>query len=88
MGNHIRLLLVEDDSSIVLFLKDFLQKEGFEADSADGQQEALYCLEGRKYDAVLDPQCPCHIRGRTHQTVRTAVLSGCYQKTDTENRII
>lgn len=53
MENRIRILLVEDDGSIVLFLKDFLQKEGFEVDSADGQQEALYDLDGKKYDVVL-----------------------------------
>ena len=45
--------MVEDDRTIILFLKDFLKKEGFETDSADGQQEALYCLEAKKYDVVL-----------------------------------
>lgn len=53
MENQIRILLVEDDDSIVLFLRDFLQKEGFAVDSVDGQQEALYHLEGEKCDVVL-----------------------------------
>lgn len=53
MKNNIRILLVEDDDSIVLVLKDFLQKEGFAVDSVDGQQEALDGLEREKYDVVL-----------------------------------
>lgn len=53
MENGIRILLVEDDGSIVKFLKEFLRKEGFEADSADSQQEALYSMEAKKYDVVL-----------------------------------
>lgn len=53
MGRSVRLLLVEDDSSIVMFLKDFLEKEGFEVNHADEQSEALYLLEGKPVDLIL-----------------------------------
>lgn len=53
MVENIKILLVEDDGSIALFLKDFLKKYGFGVDSADGQQEALCCMEREKYDVVL-----------------------------------
>ena len=35
-----RLLLVEDDESIVKSLTEYLVREGFFVDSADGQKEA------------------------------------------------
>ena len=53
MEHTIRILLVEDDSSIVMFLKDFLEKEGFAVDSVDGQREALFYLEEKACDMVL-----------------------------------
>ena len=53
MERAIRILLVEDDASIVKFLKDFLQKEGFEAEDVDGQEKAFRCLEEKSFDLVL-----------------------------------
>ena len=53
MEKAIRILLVEDDGSIVMFLKEFLEKEGFRIDHVDGQAEALYYLEGKDCDLVL-----------------------------------
>lgn len=48
-----RVLLVEDDSAIVVNLTEFLQKEGFLTDSADGQNQALAMLKEHSYDLVL-----------------------------------
>lgn len=48
-----RILLVEDDKSIVMNLTEFLQKEGFLVSSAPGQQKALELLEREAYDLVL-----------------------------------
>lgn len=48
-----RVLLVEDDSAIVVNLTEFLQKEGFLTDSADEQSQALAMLTEHSYDLVL-----------------------------------
>ncbi len=48
-----RVLLVEDDSAIVKNLTEFLQKEGFSIDSADGQKKALARIAEQSYDLVL-----------------------------------
>lgn len=48
-----RVLLVEDDSAIVVNLTEFLQKEGFLTDAADGQSQALALLKEHSYDLVL-----------------------------------
>lgn len=48
-----KLLLVEDDRSIVANLTDFLQTEGYSVRSACGQSEALRLLEGETFDLAL-----------------------------------
>ena len=48
-----RILLVEDDKSIVEKLSEFLSSENFSVDSASGQDEALKKLECGAYDLVL-----------------------------------
>ena len=48
-----RILMIEDDSSIVESLGDFLRGEGFLADAVSGQKEALERLEACSYDLVL-----------------------------------
>ena len=48
-----RLLLVEDDKTIVTNLTAFLRSEGFEVKSASGQSEALAALEQEHYDLIL-----------------------------------
>lgn len=48
-----RILMIEDDSSIVKSLGDFLRGEGFLADAVSGQKEALERLEESCYDLVL-----------------------------------
>ena len=48
-----RILLVEDDETIVSTLKDFLYSEGFVADSTDSQSEAVKLLEKNEYDIAL-----------------------------------
>ena len=41
-----KILLVEDDETIVRTLKDFLHTEGFAVENTDGQKKALELLEG------------------------------------------
>lgn len=48
-----KILLVEDDETIVRTLKDFLYAEGFEVDSTDGQKKALEMLDKSDYDIAL-----------------------------------
>lgn len=48
-----KILLVEDDKSIVENLTAFLAKEGFEVNAAKGQSSALSWLEKGTYDLVL-----------------------------------
>ena len=49
----VRLLLVEDDRSIVSSLTEFLTREGFSVQSAPGQSGALSALEHEHFDLVL-----------------------------------
>lgn len=49
----LRLLLVEDDRSIVEALSGFLRREGFDVISADGQKAAVSALEKYAFDAAI-----------------------------------
>ncbi len=48
-----RILLVEDDDSIVANLSAFLQTEGFAVTAVDGQQAAISVLSKEKFDLLL-----------------------------------
>ena len=48
-----KILLVEDEDTIVRSLKDFLRAEGFDVDNTDGQKNALEMLERNDYDLAL-----------------------------------
>ncbi|MBQ8804570.1 MAG: response regulator transcription factor [Tyzzerella sp.] len=48
-----KILLVEDDNSIVTNLTEFLTAEGFDVKNAAGQTEALQLVENEKFDLVL-----------------------------------
>ena len=48
-----KLLLVEDDKTIVENLCVFLQQEGFFVESVFGQKQAIELLEEKNYDLVL-----------------------------------
>ena len=48
-----RLLLVEDDKKICRNLTDFLQSEGYQVQSAPGQQGAMELLSREAFDLVL-----------------------------------
>ncbi len=48
-----RILLVEDDATIVAALTQFLRSEGFSVQSASGQTEALAAMEAAEFDLVL-----------------------------------
>ena len=48
-----KLLLVEDDQSIVSSLSDYLGNEGFKIENAPGQKEAIEKLDSDQYDIAL-----------------------------------
>lgn len=48
-----RILLVEDDRSIVDNLTEFLKSEGFSVDSVNGQTAAIKKIENNSYDLLL-----------------------------------
>ena len=48
-----RILLVEDDRSIVDNLTEFLKSEGFSVDSVNGQAAAIHKIESHSYDLLL-----------------------------------
>lgn len=52
-----KILLVEDDKSIVWALSDFLRSEGFGVRDADGQKCALDLLKSEPFDLILLDVC-------------------------------
>lgn len=48
-----RILLIEDDKTIVLNLSEFLNNEGYAVKNVSGQQEALRILSNERFDLVL-----------------------------------
>lgn len=48
-----RILLVEDDKSIVTNLTEYLTKEGYTVKSISGQKDAMRLVETEKFDLVL-----------------------------------
>lgn len=48
-----KILLVEDDKTIVATLSEFLAREGFSVKSANGQSAALGLLDGEAFDLAL-----------------------------------
>lgn len=52
-----KILLVEDDKSIVTALSDFLRTEGFGVSNASGQKEALELLKSESFDLILLDVC-------------------------------
>lgn len=52
-----KILLVEDDKSIVLTLSEFLESEGFTVCDANGRTEALAHLKNEMFDLILLDVC-------------------------------
>ena len=52
-----KILLVEDDKSIVTALSDFLRTEGFGVSNASGQKDALELLKNETFDLILLDVC-------------------------------
>ena len=48
-----QILIVEDDITIINMLSDFLKKEGFQTESANGMSQATELLERKEFDLVL-----------------------------------
>jgi CheY-like chemotaxis protein len=49
----IRIMIIEDDEQMRSLMKDFLEEEGFETDSASGGLEGLRILSDGHFDLVI-----------------------------------
>lgn len=49
----VKILLVEDDRSIVTTLCEFLKQEGYTVESVSGQKSALSLIEEKSFDLIL-----------------------------------
>ncbi len=53
VGNHRRLLLIDDDPNLILLVKDYLEFRGYEVVTAENGREALEILENEIPDMII-----------------------------------
>lgn len=53
MGDHKRLLLIDDDPNLILLVKDYLEFRGYEVVTAENGREALEILEQDIPDMII-----------------------------------
>jgi len=53
VGNHKRLLLIDDDPNLILLVKDYLEFRGYEVVTAENGREALEVLEHDIPDMII-----------------------------------
>ena len=53
VGNHRRLLLIDDDPNLILLVKDYLEFRGYEVITAENGREALEVLENDLPDMII-----------------------------------
>ncbi|WP_088890592.1 response regulator transcription factor [Leptolyngbya ohadii] len=53
IGEHKRLLLIDDDPNLILLVKDYLEFRGYEVITAENGQEALDILEKETPDMII-----------------------------------
>uniref|UniRef100_UPI0030D850EB response regulator transcription factor n=1 Tax=Oculatella sp. LEGE 06141 TaxID=1828648 RepID=UPI0030D850EB len=53
MGDHKRLLLIDDDPNLILLVKDYLEFRGYEVVTAENGQEALEVLQKDTPDMII-----------------------------------
>jgi DNA-binding NarL/FixJ family response regulator len=53
VGEHKRLLLIDDDPNLILLVKDYLEFRGYEVVTAENGQEALEVLEKDTPDMII-----------------------------------
>jgi len=53
VGNHKRLLLIDDDPNLILLVKDYLEFRGYEVMTAENGREALEVLERDIPDMII-----------------------------------
>lgn len=63
MAGKAKILLVDDDSSILESLSDFLTLEGFEVDTTNDGQDAINLISRNHYDLVISDIKMPHISG-------------------------
>ncbi|HEY9643161.1 MAG TPA: response regulator, partial [Coleofasciculaceae cyanobacterium] len=53
VGEHKRLLLIDDDPNLILLVKDYLEFRGYEVITAENGQEALEVLDKDTPDMII-----------------------------------
>ncbi|WP_317134199.1 response regulator transcription factor [Leptolyngbya sp. O-77] len=53
MGEHKRLLLIDDDPNLILLVKDYLEFRGYEVITSENGQEALEVLQRETPDMII-----------------------------------
>lgn len=53
VGDHKRLLLIDDDPNLILLVKDYLEFRGYEVITAENGQEALDMLQKESPDMII-----------------------------------
>ncbi|MBD2465891.1 response regulator transcription factor [Oscillatoria sp. FACHB-1407] len=53
VGDHKRLLLIDDDPNLILLVKDYLEFRGYEVITAENGQEALEVLQKETPDMII-----------------------------------
>ena len=53
VGDHKRLLLIDDDPNLILLVKDYLEFRGYEVITAENGQEALEVLQRETPDLIV-----------------------------------
>jgi DNA-binding NarL/FixJ family response regulator len=53
VGDHKRLLLIDDDPNLILLVKDYLEFRGYEVVTAENGQEALEVLQKETPDMII-----------------------------------
>ncbi|XPM54660.1 MAG: response regulator [Leptolyngbya sp. IPPAS B-1204] len=53
VGEHKRLLLIDDDPNLILLVKDYLEFRGYEVITAENGQDALELLDNETPDMII-----------------------------------
>ncbi|HEY9624572.1 MAG TPA: response regulator transcription factor [Crinalium sp.] len=63
VGDHKRLLLIDDDPNLILLVKDYLEFRGYEVITAENGQEALEVLQKETPDMIICDVMMPHMDG-------------------------
>jgi DNA-binding response OmpR family regulator len=65
-----RLLVVDDEPSILEFFEILLKREGYDVETVSGGKEAIACLDRQVYDLVITDLSMPNVDGRPFHPIR------------------